>query len=96
MKKRILIILSFILLLLSPNLVSADCADLSRFTDWVREGDHTVLFYMEAIPLARIDIPYCTIHSSSTIRLNTFYVCDLDDLFVDEEACSVMTVEVLY
>ncbi len=96
MKKMILTVLSFVLLLFSPTLALSDCADLSRFTDWVREGDHTVVFYMGNIPLARVNIPYCTILPSSTIRLNTFYVCDLDDLFVDEEACTVMTVEVLY
>ncbi len=96
MKKKILALLSFVLLLLSPTLAMSDCADLSRFTDWARESDHKVVFYMGNVPLARVDIPYCTIRPSSTIRLNTFYVCDLDDLFVDEEACTVMTVEVLY
>ncbi len=96
MKKKILTLLSFILLLLSPNLVSADCSDLSNFTRWVREGSHTIVFYMEDVPLARLNIPYCTILPSSTIRLTTFYMCDSDDLIVDNKPCSVMTVEVLY
>ncbi len=96
MKKKTLVLLSFVLLLLFPNLALSDCADLSRFTDWVREGDHTVVFHMGNIPLARVNIPYCTILPSSTIRLNKFYVCDLDDLFVDKETCTVMTVEILY
>ncbi len=96
MKKMILTVLSFVLLLFSPTLALSDCADLSRFTDWVREGDHTVVFYMGNIPLARVNVPYCAIPPSSTIRLNKFYVCDLDDLFVGGEACTVITVEVLY
>ncbi len=96
MKKKIRALLSFILLVLSPNLVSADCADLSNFTRWIREGNHTIVFYMEDIPLARLDIPYCSILTSSTIRLTKFYTCDSDDVIVDNKPCSVMTVELLY
>jgi len=96
MKKKILALLSFILLLLSPNLVSADCSNLSNLTRWVREGNHTIVFYMEDIPLARLNIPYCTILPSSTIRLTKFYTCDSDDIIIDDKTCAVMTVELLY
>ncbi len=95
MRKTILA-LCFLLFLLSPNLALADCADLSRSTDWVLEGKHTIVFYMGDIPLARVNIPYCEILPTSTIRLDTFYVCDSDDIFIDNKPCSVMTVEVLY
>jgi len=91
-----LTLLSSMLLLLSPNLALADCADLSNFTSWVRQDNHTIVFYMENIPLARLNIPYCEILPSSTIRLITFYVCDLDEIIIDDKTCTVMTVEVLY
>jgi len=74
----------------------ADCADLSNFTGWVREDNHTIVFYMENIPLARLNIPYCEILPSSTVRLAKFYVCDLDDIIIDNKTCTVMTVKVLY
>ena len=96
MRKNIMILLSFMLFLLSPNLASADCADLSNYTDWVRQDNHTIVFYEGNIPLAGLNIPYCEVLPSSTIRLIKFYVCDLDDIIIDDKTCTVMTVEVLY
>jgi hypothetical protein len=95
MGKKILTLLSF-MLLLSPNLASADCADLSNYTDWVREDKHTIVFYTGNIPLARLTIPYCEVLPSSTIRLTKFYVCDSDEIIIDNKACSLMKVKVLY
>lgn len=57
MKKKVLILLSFMLFLLSPNLTSADCADLSNFTRWFREDKHTIVFYMGNIPFASLNNP---------------------------------------
>lgn len=88
MRKKVLTLLSFMLFLLSPNPASADCANLSNFTDWVREGEHTIVFYME-------NTPYCEILPSSAVRLSTFSVCDLDDIIIDDKTCTVRTVEVL-
>jgi len=96
MRKKILILVSFMLFLISANLALADCADLSNFTTWSREDNHTILFYEGNIPLARLNIPYCEILPSSTVRLTTFYVCDLDEIIIDGKTCTVMTVEVLY
>jgi hypothetical protein len=96
MEKKILILLSFAILLFSPNLATGDCADLGSFTNWVREGEHSILFYAGETPLARVNIPNCEILPSSTIRLTKSYVCDSDNIVVDGRTCSIMTVEVLY
>jgi hypothetical protein len=47
--------------ILFPTFVSADCADLGRYTSWILETSHTVLFYDGETPLARVEIPYCEI-----------------------------------
>ncbi len=93
--KNILILLSFAALCLSPNLAAGDCVDLSNFTNWVREGEHTIVFYTGETPVARVNIPYCEILASSTIRLTKGYVCDSDTIMVDGTTCSIMTVKIL-
>jgi hypothetical protein len=44
MRKKILILMSFGIFLLSPALAFADCLDLGGFTGWVVEGSHTIVF----------------------------------------------------
>jgi multisubunit Na+/H+ antiporter MnhB subunit len=96
MKKKRLILISFGILLLIPTLASADCLDLGGFTGWVVEGSHTLVFYMGTRPIARLEIPNCTIRPSSSIFLIKSYVCDTDDIMIDNEKCSILTVQVLY
>lgn len=93
--KKIWLVLSLVTVLL-PTFVSADCADLGRFTNWILETSHTVVFYAGPKPLARLEIPNCEITPSSTIHLPTSYVCDLNEIVIDGTACHIITVEILY
>ena len=93
--KNIPILLIFSVLCFFPNFAASDCADLTNFTNWVREGEHTIVFYRGDAPIARVNIPYCEVFPLSTIRLTAGYVCDSDTLMVDGTACSIMTVKVL-
>jgi len=88
--------MSFGIFLLIPVLAFADCLDLGGFTDWVVEGSHTIVFYMGTIPIARLEIPDCTIRPSSSILLVKSYVCDTDEIMIDNEKCSILTLEALY
>jgi len=82
-------------LLLFPTFVSADCANLERFNNWILESSHTVIFYDGKKPLARVEIPNCEIFPLSTIRLIDSYVCESDRILVDGVACQIITVELL-
>ena len=92
MKKKIFILLSFSILLFSPNLVLSDCLDLGGFTSWKVEGDHTVLLYKQNSPIAKVNLKGCTVTESSTVRLKKSYVCDSDSLIVDDQECAIMTI----
>ena len=92
--KKIWMILSLAILLF-PTFVSADCANLERFTNWVLESSHTVLFYAGKKPLARIEIPNCEIRPLSMVRLIDSYLCESDKVIIDGEACNIITVELL-
>jgi hypothetical protein len=76
--RKIWIVLSLTILLF-PAFVSADCADLGRFTNWYLETLHTVVFYVGETPLARLDTPNCEMNPLSTIRLIKSYVSDLTE-----------------
>ncbi len=93
--KKIWIMLSLAILLF-PAFVSADCADLGRYTSWILETSHTVLFYAIQRPLARVEIPNCEIRPLSTIRLINSYVCDSDEMMIDGISCHIISVELLH
>ena len=93
--KTIRLLLSLTIVLF-PAFVSADCVEFERFTHWILETSHTLVFYAGARPLARLDIPNCEITPLSTIRLRTSYVCEEDELTIDGVACHIITVEKLY
>jgi hypothetical protein len=92
MKKKIFILLSFSILLFSPNLVLSDCLDLGHFTSWNVQDNHTILFYRQNSPLAKVDLQGCTVTASSNIRLTKSYLCNGDVLIVDGRECSIMTI----
>jgi len=92
--KKMCTVLSLAILLF-PTFVSADCANLGRFTHWILETSHAVIFYAREKPLARVEIPYCEIGPSSTIRLIESYVCESDEIMVDGVACRIITVQLL-
>jgi hypothetical protein len=92
MRKKILILFGFAILLLLPTLASSDCVDLRRSTSWYIQGGHKIIFYEGMRPMAFLDISYCTMNSSSDIRLLKTYVCNNDNIVIDGEKCSIMTV----
>jgi hypothetical protein len=87
------IILFALFLSLLPNLASGDCADVSRYTDMYVQGGHTLILYRGSTPVAFLSIPYCTLTSTSDIRLTKSYICDGEKVIVDGEACTILSVQ---
>jgi len=94
--KQILILLSLMVLLILPKQVLADCAELKNYTNWTLEDEHTIIFYVGNTPLASLNVPYCEILPSSSIRLLKSYVCDSDNIVIDGKECSIIEVELMY
>jgi hypothetical protein len=44
------------------------------------------------MPIARVDVPYCTLDPSSSIRLLKSYVCSGDKIIIDGAGCMIMNV----
>jgi hypothetical protein len=92
MKKQLFILFSVSILLFSPNLVLSDCLDLGSFTSWKLEGDHTILFYRQNSPIAKVNLKGCKVTASSTVGLTKSYVCNSDSLIIDGQECAIMTI----
>jgi len=92
MRKKIIILLGLGIMLLSPSVVLPDCISLGRSTSSYVEGSHAIIFYEGLRPIARLEVPYCALSPSSSIRLIESYVCDGDKIMIDDSACMIMTV----
>jgi hypothetical protein len=75
-----------------PEFATSDCVNLGRSTSYYIQGAHSVIFYEGMRPVAFVDVPYCSIGRESIIRLTKSYVCDFDDIIIDGDVCTIMTV----
>jgi hypothetical protein len=92
MREKFGLIGSLAILFFCPHLALADCVDLTGFTGFYVEDSHTFIVYRQTQPLARINIPDCTINPSSNILLVKNYVCDSDKLIIDGQECSILDI----
>ena len=92
MEKKILI-LWVVVFLLFPNLVLADCVDVSRATSYYIQGGHDVIVYNRLTPLAYINIRWCNLYPDSSVQLTTGYVCDSDKIMIDGQACDIFSLK---
>ena len=92
MGKKVVVLLGVAVTLFSPSTVFSDCADLGRATSWYVQGGHSIIFYGGLMPIARVDVPYCALSPSSSIRLLKGYVCDGDKIIIDGSGCLIMSV----
>ena len=92
MRNKLLSFWVLIFLLTSPAIALSDCVDLSGANDYYIQGGHTVIFFAGKRPVARVEIPYCTLYQDSIIRLTRNYTCDTDKIIVDGEQCAIGTV----
>ena len=92
MERKILVLLSLVILWFMPTFAFSDCVDLGRSTGWYVQGAHTIIFYEGTRPLADVDTWDCTLNPSSNIRLLQKYICDGDKIIVDGNRCNIMSV----
>jgi hypothetical protein len=60
MRQKIVIFLGLGIMLLSLSIALSDCVDLGRASSWYVQGGHSIIFYGGLMPIARVDVPYCT------------------------------------
>jgi hypothetical protein len=96
MKRNTLILSCLCILLVFPNLALAECAEFGGFTDFYLAGGNTVILYGGGVPIAQFDVPRCVVLPTSHIQLLKGYMCDGDQLLIDNQRCIIIAVRALY
>jgi hypothetical protein len=90
--KKIACLLVSLVYGLTSSFAWAACVDLSDVTNWSNINMHKIIMYQENKAIAILEIPYCDIYASSTIRLDKEYVCNGDKIIVSGVACDIRNV----
>jgi hypothetical protein len=92
MKTSVLLFLCFGIFMVFANLALADCADIGGFSSFsVSPSSNTVTLYSGNRPFAKIDIR-CDIQPTSSLQLIKSYVCGGDEVLVDGNRCTILSV----
>lgn len=94
MKGKMILLVGLFLSFCLPNLGLADCTELGNFNRFIAQDDGSIIFYYNNVALGKVELQDCTVDSSSEIRLLQGSVCDNDEILVDGERCTVMSVTV--
>ena len=92
MKRKTILLIALFLFFCLPNLGFADCTEPGNFNRFVVQDDGSIIFYYNNIPLGTVELQDCTVDPSSEIRLLQGSVCDNDEILVDGERCTIMSV----
>lgn len=91
MRRNFLILLCLFFLLILPNVVTADCMSVGNFDNFIVKDD-TIILYSGHDPLVKIEVN-CEVLPTSKIRLLKSYLCDDDDIMIDDSTCSMISLE---
>ena len=94
MKRKTILLFGLFLFFCLPNLALADCTDLAIFNRFYVQDDGSIIFYYNNAPLGTVELQDCTVDPSSEIRFLQGSVCDNDEILVDGERCTVMSVTI--
>ena len=91
MKRNILVLVCLGILVVLPNLVLADCAEIGGFTSFSVTADNTVTLYSMNQPVVKFDVQG-GIDPTSKLQLIKAYVCDGDEVLVDGFKSTILNV----
>ena len=91
MRKAILLVNFLFLFLAIPPAVQADCIKVGGFDGFALAGDDTVILYRGGAAVVKIETN-CTVYEKSRIRLPKDYICDGDEIMIDDKTCNMVTV----
>ncbi|MGZ6210450.1 MAG: hypothetical protein ACXWL9_09925 [Syntrophales bacterium] len=91
MKKIMLILLSLFATSILPTAASADCMLVEYFDHFIVQEDSTVILYNGSVALVKIDLE-CSVQPESKIRLLKNYLCNGDNILIDDSSCMMVSV----
>lgn len=91
MRKAMFLLTGLLVLLALPSTVPADCVKVGGFDSFTLVGDDTVILYSGGAAVVKIETN-CTVYEKSRVRLFKNYICDGDDIMIDDKTCNMATV----
>lgn len=95
MKKNLFLGLGLGIAFLLPSLSSAECTNIGGFSNFLLEGNNTVILYAGSSPVLRFDVMDCSVQPTSKIQLIKSDVCDGDEIMIDGSRCTMMEIKPL-
>ncbi len=91
MRKAILLLNCLFILLALPAAAPADCIKVGGFDSFTLVKDDTVILYSGGAAVVKIETN-CTVYEKSRVRLFKDYICDSDEIMIDDKTCNMVTV----
>jgi hypothetical protein len=91
MQRMILILLCLLATSIVPGKVSADCIMVEVFDNFIIQKDDTIILYNGSAARVKIDVE-CNVEPESRIRLLKNYLCNGDNILVDDSTCRMVSV----
>ena len=91
MRKTMSLLTGLIVLLAFPPAVPADCVKVGSFDSFTLVKDDTVILYSGGAAVVKIETN-CTVYEKSRVRLLKNYICDGDDILIDDKTCNMASV----
>lgn len=91
MRKAMILLTGLLVLLAFPPAVPADCIKVGGFDSFTLVKDDTVILYSGGSAVVKIETN-CTVYEKSRVRLLKNYICDGDDILIDDKTCNMAAV----
>ena len=91
MRKAMSLLTGLIVLLAFPPAVPADCVKVGSFDSFTLVKDDTVILYSGGAAVVKIETN-CTVYEKSRVLLLKNFICDGDDIKIDDKTCNMASV----
>jgi hypothetical protein len=88
-KKYMVMVMMFVLVFA----VFADYVSIYGVTSWSRIDSHTIILYRGSTAVAKVEVRYAFIYSTSTIKFTKDYIGPWDEIIIDGESCDITDVK---
>ncbi len=94
MKRTTILLVALVLFFCLPHLGFADCTEIGNFDNFRVQDDGSIIFYTGNAALGKVQLQDCTAGPASDIRLPGLSVCDGDEIMVDGQKCTILSLTV--
>jgi len=91
MRNAMSLLTALFVLLALPGAAPADCVKVGGFDSFTLVGDDTVILYSGGAAVVKIETN-CAVYEKSRVLLLKNFICDGDDIKIDDKTCNMVSV----